>query len=252
MKKELMLSSLSSPYDRQALSALFNVMSPRYILYAPANDILEHVDLYKNLTNEDFVWKVEKTPDLNTRRVTICAKDRPGLFSKFAGIFTLNHIDILDAQIYTWRNNTALDIFEVKPPPDQLFEVEHWSRAEANLKSVLCGDLDLVEMLRKRTSNFKLVKPHTDEKPHRITVDNQSSSFFTIIEVFTYDFPGLLFNVTDAIYRCGLDIRIAKIATNVDQVVDVFYVRDLYGQKVDDPNQVSIIKSAIMGVLPSL
>ena len=81
-------------------------------------------------------------------------------------------------------------------------------------------------------------------------MDNHSSSFFTIIAVFTYDFPGLLFNVTDAIYRCGLDIRIAKIATNVDQVVDVFYAGDLFGQKVDTPDQVLAIKAAITEVLP--
>ena len=89
------------------------------------------------------------------------------------------------------------------------------------------------------------------QKPDQIVVDNDTSDFFTIIEVFTNDFPGLLFKVTDALYRCGLDIRIAKIATNVDQVVDIFYVRDLDGQKVDSPDQVSSIKSAITDILPT-
>ena len=250
-KKDQVLSSTSSPYDRQYTASLFNVMSPRYVLYTPANDILGHVELLKSLVNEDVVWKVEKTPDLATRRVTICAKDRPGLFSKISGIFTLNGIDILDAQIYTWRNNTALDIFKVKPPPDQLFESERWSRAEESLKSALCGELDLGAALRKKTSSSRFLTLYTSEKPHQVIVDNHSSSFFTIIEVFTYDFPGLLFNVTDAIYRCGLDIRIAKIATNVDQIVGVFYVRDLFGQKADTPDQVLAIKAAITKVLPS-
>jgi [protein-PII] uridylyltransferase len=54
----------------------------------------------------------------------------------------------------------------------------------------------------------------------------------------TFDFPGLLFRVTDALFKCGLDIWVAKIATKVDQVVDVFYVRDFDGQKVDAPHQV--------------
>jgi [protein-PII] uridylyltransferase len=39
---------------------------------------------------------------------------------------------------------------------------------------------------------------------------------------------------------------VAKIATKVDQVVDVFYVRDFDGEKVDTPEQVACMKSTIM------
>jgi [protein-PII] uridylyltransferase len=80
-------------------------------------------------------------------------------------------------------------------------------------------------------------------------VDNKSSSFFTIIEVFTYNFPGLLFTITDTLYRRGLDIRVAKIATKVDQVVDIFYVRNFEGQKVDSDTQIDRIKAAIKKML---
>ena len=79
-----------------------------------------------------------------------------------------------------------------------------------------------------------------------MVVDNEGSSFFTIIEVFAYDFPGLLYLITDAIARCGLDIRVAKIATKVDQVVDVFYVRDESNGKVDDKARVEKIRSEIL------
>ena len=83
-------------------------------------------------------------------------------------------------------------------------------------------------------------------------VDNHSSSFFTIIEVFTYDFPGLLFTVTDALFKSGLDIWVAKISTDVDQVVDVFYVRDFDGQKVDSEDQAAAIKTALEERLPEI
>jgi [protein-PII] uridylyltransferase len=69
--------------------------------------------------------------------------------------------------------------------------------------------------------------------------------------VFTYDFPGLLFSITDALYQCDLNIWVAKIATKADQVVDVFYVRDVNGQKVDLPDQVTRIKAAIIERLRS-
>jgi [protein-PII] uridylyltransferase len=82
-----------------------------------------------------------------------------------------------------------------------------------------------------------------------VRVDNQSSSFFTIIEVYAYDFPGLLFSITNCLVKCRLDIWVAKIATQVDQVVDVFYVRDFDGQKVDDPERLADIRKNIIQVL---
>ena len=243
----------AQPQKAQAdIDALFNIMSPRYRLYMPATAILEHINLYHQLGAADFLWDIKRSADADTRSVTICAKDRPGLISRIAGVFTLNNIDILDVQAFTWRNNIALDIFEVKPPPDQIMEAEKWDRTEKNLAAALSGELNLAAALQKKRTAFRQSSLSAYKKPHRVEVDNTGSSFFTIIEVFTYDFPGLLFGITDALYRCGLNIWVAKIATKADQVVDVFYVWDLNGDKVDSPDQVSLIKAAILERLPPM
>jgi len=237
---------------QEDIGALIKVMSPRYRLYMPTVAILEHIDLYNRLGAADFLWDIKRSADANTRSVTICAQDRPGLISKIAGVFTLNNIDILDVQVFTWRNNIALDIFKVKPPPDQIMEAEKWERTAKNLAAALSGELNLAAALQKKRTAFRQSSIRKYKKPHRVEVDNTSSSFFTIIEVFTYDFLGLLFNITDALYRCGLNIWVAKIATKADQVVDVFYVWDLNGDKVDSPGQVSLIKAAILERLPPM
>jgi [protein-PII] uridylyltransferase len=83
-----------------------------------------------------------------------------------------------------------------------------------------------------------------------VVIDNDSSSFYTIIEVFAYDFPGLLYRITDALARNGLDIWVAKIATKVDQVVDVFYVRDEQGNKVGASEELELIRRQVLSVLP--
>lgn len=248
-KKKVLLSGFEL-HPKQELETLFNFMSPRYLLYTPVEDILEHIKLYQNIGADDFIWKVVQTPDSNTRTVTICAKDRPGLISKIAGTFTLNSLDILNVQVFTWRNNIALDIFEVNPPPDRIFETKTWERAAKQLQSALVGELNLATALREKMEVYRSGKPRPGNRPHKIVLDNNSSSFFTIVEVFTYDFPGLLYSVTDALFKCRLDVWVAKISTKVDQVVDVFYVRDFDGQKVDLPDQVAAVKAAIEDVLP--
>jgi len=252
-KKKEAIASAGSSAEKKKIETLLDVMSPRYLLYMPVDEIKKHIKLYNNLpgNHSNFIWQIEHTADANTRSVIICAQDRPGLISKIAGVFTLNNIDIRDVQAFTWRNNIALDIFKVKPPPDPLLEDEKWSRTAKNLAAALSDQLDLTAALNKKVRAYRNAKAGLDKRPHQVIVDNASSSFFTIIEVFTYDFPGLLFSVTDALYRCDLNIWVAKIATKADQVVDVFYVRDVNGQKVDLSEQVANIKAAIMQRLPA-
>jgi [protein-PII] uridylyltransferase len=249
-KQQAVVEAMSSEMASDQLDRLLKFMSPRYMLYMPAATIPEHLRLYSRLGDRPFVWQIEKSPDAGTRTVTICGKDRPGLISRIAGVFTLNNIDILDVQVFTWRNNIALDVFEVTPPPDPIFEDERWERTCRNLEDALADRLDLSKELIRKNKRATPIQPFTAERPTEIVVDNDTSSFFTIIEVVTFDFPGLLFRVADALFKCGLDIWVAKIATKVDQVVDVFYVRDFDGQKVDAPHQVEAIKAAIMDVLP--
>ena len=245
LKKNRALSAAATEPEKKTIENLFNILSPRYLIYATPDQILEDINRYQKLEDQAFVWNITRTADTRTRTVKICAQDRPGLFSKIAGVFTLNSIDIVDAQIFTWRNRIAVDIFEVKPPPDQLFEEERWVRAEKNLNDALTKNFDLSSALYKKIARYRQKRSLPVRRPTRVEVDNFSSSFFTIIEVFAYDYPGLLFNITDALFVCQLDIWVAKIATKVDQVVDVFYVRDFDGQKVDDPNQVNHIKKVV-------
>lgn len=248
-KKERILTASSSKEERERNEQLLKYMSPRYMLHTHSQEIPQHINLYRQLKEADFVWRIEKSADEQTRTVTLCAKDRPGLLSKIAGTFTLNGINILGVHLFTWRNNTALDIFEVQAPVDPLFEDERWQRVAANLQRALEGELDLAAALARKSGDFKSIQPYTKERPQQVTVDNETSSFFTIVEVIAWDFPGLLYRITDALFRCRLDIWVAKIATRVDQVVDVFYVRNFDGEKVDRPEDEAHIIATVESVL---
>ena len=86
-------------------------------------------------------------------------------------------------------------------------------------------------------------------RPPKVLIDNQTSDFFTIIEVFADDRVGLLHLITRAIFALQLDIRIARVATKADQIADVFYVRDFWGQKIEDQQQLEEIKKTLRHVL---
>lgn len=244
-KKATVFASVATVAKRRDLEAIFETMSPRYLRHTTAPAILAHIDLYRSLKTQPYVWEIARSATKGIRTVTICTQDHPGLFATIAGVFTLNRIDILKARIYTWRNNIALDIFEVTAPPDRIFEKEKWAKAGRDLGLVLTGRLDLAAALRKRFATEKAMSIPGGGHPFQMTVDNKSSSFFTIIEVLADSIPGLLYVVTNALYQCQLDIWVAKIATAIDQVVGTFYIRDLDGRKIDSPKTVTHIKRTI-------
>ena len=228
--------------------ALFEKMPPRYLLYTPSREILKHIDLFHRLGDLPFVLTAHPTK-VDLRTVTVCARDRPGLFSKIAGALTLHNLGVLDANIYTWGNRIALDIFTVKAPPDRLHEEETWERVRRDLHAALSGQQELETAVEQKMMQIKPAKRKGTLRPDKIVVDNRGSDFFTIIEVYANDFPGLLYKITNVLFRCGMDVRVAKIATKVDQVLDIFYVRDLYGETVDNPAQVEALRGAIQEVL---
>ena len=82
--------------------------------------------------------------------------------------------------------------------------------------------------------------------PTRVQTDNSTSDYFTIIEVFAADRSGLLHRVARTIFELGLSVRLAKIATYLDQVLDVFYVTDHDGHKIDEPGRLEAIRARLL------
>ncbi len=82
--------------------------------------------------------------------------------------------------------------------------------------------------------------------PIQVKIDNQTVDTATIIDVFAYDKPGLLYKIVKKIFRLGLDVTYARIATYAHQVIDVFYVTDESGNKIRNKNQIQLIRKEIL------
>ena len=249
-KTREVMALMSDSRDRADAESLLGVMSPRYLLGVPAAAIRVHLDLFRGLGTRPFVWRIDCMHESGTRKVSVLGRNVPGFFSGIAGVFALNRMDVLEAQVHTWRNHTAICIFTVTPPPDLLFEEERWHRAARELAAVISGKLDIRKALTERALHASAPDACPLAAPDRIHIDNTGSGGFTIIEVHTRDMPGLLYRLTRAIFQCGLDIWSARIATPSEQVVDVFYVRDFDGRKIASGGEIDRVRARIAAVLP--
>ena len=67
-----------------------------------------------------------------------------------------------------------------------------------------------------------------------------------MIEVNGRDRPGFLHDVTAALTAVGLQISSAHISTYGERVVDVFYVKDVFGLKIEHKEKLRQIQKKLM------
>lgn len=180
--------------------------------------------------------------------ITLYADDHPGLFSRIAGALAVSGANIVDAKINTLNNGMALDSFLVQDSDGQAFaRPDKLSKLSVLIEQTLSGRLRPLTELRKRqgyptrTDVFKVAP--------RVLIDNKASSRHTLIEVNGRDRPGLLYDVTRAVADLSLQIFAAKISTYGEQVVDVFYVKDVFGLKVEHPGKLDQIRERLLKAL---
>lgn len=166
------------------------------------------------------------------------------IFSKISGVLSANGLQILGATITTLSNQVVVDTFQVedldfsgKPNSERLDAV---SRA---ISSVLLGNIQVETLLIHRRRRGPIALKHL---PTHVEIDTVSSDRFTILEVFAEDRQGLLYFITKAIFEAGLSVHTAKISTQLDQIVDVFYVTHSSGAKVIDPLEILKIKEHLI------
>jgi [protein-PII] uridylyltransferase len=232
---------------------LFDLMPTRYKLSTPAGDIMRHMEMMLWFEKEaesrnpaSFILDVREDKQGGFWQASFVGRDRPGLFSDIAGVMALNNINILSTNIYTWRNGTAVDIFRVTRPLDPIHPQETWEKVNILLKNAFSGKISLPYRLSQKAAPSILTEDGKPRRPPEVVIDNKSSDFFTLVEVFASDRIGLLFLITRTLFDLRLDIRIAKTGVKGDQIADVFYVRDIDGQKVEDEERVNEIKNSLI------
>jgi [protein-PII] uridylyltransferase len=179
----------------------------------------------------------------NTYELLVVAPDRPGLLSWIAGSLALGALSILTAQIFTTAEGTAVDVFEVEGAFEPEVPDGRWQEIRSTLAAAIEGRI----ALDRRVADKRARYPSAEGVPVSVTVDNEASDFSTVIEVGAPDRIGLLHDITAALADLQLDVRVAKVATYADRVIDVFYVRDALGAKVTDPAQFAEIEATVQG-----
>jgi len=225
-------------------------LPPFYLMTEQPDRIARDLDMIHQL-NESEV-KIEGEFDAETETVSyrVFAPGRfgHGSFHSIAGILSGLRMNILAAQVCTTSNGVVIAYFRVTdndftgPVPQSRIEDV----------AVAIGDVltakKKVESIFRRSGiyRFNRINPVIVRQQPKVGIDNDCSERFTVVDVFATDTQGLLYTLAHTLFNFGLTVHLARIATNIDQVVDVFYVVDEHQRKVENPELLEKLKSSLL------
>ena len=196
--------------------------------------------------------KADPLPARAVTEITVYAADHAGLFSQIAGALAVAGASIVDARIHTLTNGMALDTFWVQDAAGGAFDAPHrLARLSVLVDQALSGRLSLATEIRRASQALLGRRMRAIHVPPRVVVDNRASHTHTVIEVNGRDRPGLLHDVTAAISEQGLQIASAHVTTYGVRAVDVFYVKDVFGLKIDNDRKLAALRAALLLALAS-
>ncbi|MBV9812349.1 MAG: [protein-PII] uridylyltransferase, partial [Acetobacteraceae bacterium] len=182
--------------------------------------------------------------------VTVYTADHAGLFSKIAGALAVAGASIVDARIHTLTNGMALDTFWIQDAAGGTFDAPHrLARLSVAIEQALSGRIRLAAEINKVSKTLLGRRMRAIHVPPRVVIDNHASHSYTVLEVNGRDRPGLLHDVTAAISDQGLQIASAHVTTYGVRAVDVFYVKDVFGLKVENERKLAQLREALLAAL---
>ena len=222
------------PWSPEAIESYLARHDPRYWLGSPREEHLRHALIVGQADAARAPFAIDFRIDEFRARteMLLYGADHPGLFMKVAGALALSGVSIVDAHIFTTTDGMALDTLGFQDAGSRLAVTDQarLARIRENTEKALRGEI----WFEKALAGRRTLPPRADvfQVEPRVLIDNSASRTHSVIEVNGRDRPGLLFDLAKALKDLGLVIHSAHISTYGERVVDVFYVKDVFGLKI--------------------
>ena len=185
--------------------------------------------LLKDLGSDKIKMDLTADTERDATRICFALSDHPGIFSRLSGAIALVGANVVDARSYTSKDGFATAAFWIQDGDGAPYNQTRFSRLRGMIEKILGGEIITRDAMKERDKLKK--RERAFKVPTSVTFDNDGSEIYTIIEVDTRDRPGLLFDLTRTLANMNVYIASAVIATYGEQVVDSFYVKDMFGLK---------------------
>lgn len=228
-----------------AIDGFISELPQRYLFSMSPETIAAHIMMSEKISNEkeSVVTVLKEISDRGCHEFSVVSKDRPALFATIAGVIASAGASIVDAQVFTTSGDVAVDVFWVTNAQHMpIMDLDVWEKIRTDLELVLSGKKTLDEILKHKIKRT-LLSPKV-QKPV-VSIDNDLSTEHSVLEVRASDRIGLLYSIAAALSMQNVEIDRAMISTQVDRIIDVFYIRKRSGGKIVEEQALAAINQAV-------
>ncbi|HEX2685419.1 MAG TPA: [protein-PII] uridylyltransferase [Kofleriaceae bacterium] len=236
--------------DEPAMTEIVDAIDPRLFTQLAPRQAARHVRLVElaRARTPRVAHEVHCFPLKGHSELAIVTPDAPGVLAAIAGALTAHRVDVLGAvlgHVDLPEGRLAADVFYVRDlkgaaiPDDD----PRWGKLDADLLHLLGGPPDpqrVAALIARRRSRSGMPQRLTPGVVTEIRI-HDDSTHATIVEVSTRDRVGVLYAITQTLADLGLDISLAKVATEGEKVADVFYVTRRGRRLTDDIERSALV-----------
>jgi len=207
---------------KEKIDVLWNNFGEEYFIRYSPDEIVWHTEviLQTKSLNEPIVLLRQREKSGGTE-VFIHTKYHSNLFTIITSIIEQMNLTVMDARIFTSKDNYTLDTFLIleadgsrftdKKRIEDLTEklIHHIAQPEISTP-------DISIHIPRAAKHFKF--------PTQVSFENNEMQNQTMMKVVAYDRPGLLSEIGAAMHSCGVTLHKAKIATYGEKAEDIFFV----------------------------
>lgn len=246
-KAEAMLDEKLSGEELLYENTLITINDPKIAKNEAIQSHLESIDdvgylhLYSKEEINEHVREIESTSDVSVffkednefTNVTVITEDSESLLSRLCGVLAINDLNIHDAKIFTRKDGIAIDNFNVTLfKSDKHIDESKHKKIQKDITSAVNNELLLKQEFERIKSKWWRIESKFFKRKSKIKIKFESYDKYSIIDIYSPDRLGLLYQITSKMYELGLIVYFAKIATRSDDIVDAFYVLDRNGNKI--------------------
>src|SRR5262249_13823897 len=238
-RKEEILAALDGKFPLSEVERHLALLPDRYLRTTTPEATGTHLGLIEELKSDVFRWRWVQHGKTITE-LTVCTRDRHGLFADMAGTLTAQGLEILSAEINTREDGIAIDVFLLRlAATHHAIEENKWIVIERALRSAIKGESDVAALVNKWQTQHaprrrsKISNPRHQKLAH-VVCDNKAAQAATIVEVRASDEAGLAYKIASVATALGFEIIYAKITTEKSDAFDVFYVTDATGARLSE------------------
>ena len=252
-RSQLRQQATVADQDRNRFNALINAVPAGYLSSMPGKQVLEQLQSLLQLAKGSALVRARFVSERNAVEYSIGSHESTmaGMFHRLTGILSSQGNQILAAEIDRLTEKLVIDRFYVQdldfpgqPPQTRLDEI-----MAQLLETIQNPSTEPLTFRKVWQSSSSQDSSGLHSMPTRVVIDNNTARAFTIVNVFAYDKMGLLYTITRSLYDLKLEVHLAKITTHVDQVVDVFYVTNRQGEKIESAEQLQKIQQQLLAAI---